>query len=135
MRARTFSNREVAALLGITGGRVCWLAYRLGARGRQGHHRAYSTSEVVALYVADGLIRMNGTDSNKATDLAPAFYCAHFPRASECPEMVAWVCGTDVVIHGNARTIVEKSAKARRLGYVVKVVNVAPILAKLREAS
>jgi len=126
----------VAALLGITGARVCWLASRLGRRKLgQGNHARYTSSEVVMLYVADAIIRARGTDPRVIADLEPAYYVAHFPRASECPEMVAWVCGTGVVIHGNARSIVEKSAKARRLGYVVKVVNVGPILAKLREVA
>jgi hypothetical protein len=90
---------------------------------------------VVAFYVADGIIRAAGMDPRKPADLEPAYYVSHFARASDVPEMVAWVCGTGVVLHGNARSIVERSAKARRLGYVVKVVHVAPILRKLKGAT
>jgi len=133
VRTVTYANREVAELLGIPRWRVSWLATRLGRKGcGQGHHHAFTSSEVVAFYVADGLIRATGSDPRCVADLTPAYYVARFARASECPEFVAWICGTEIVIHGNARTIVEKSVKARRLGYVVKVVHIGPILRKLK---
>lgn len=135
MRLRTYGTTEVAELLAVPSYRVQRAAARIGIARHcgQGRRQRWTGTEVVAIAVADHLVKQR--DAREDLDLSPAYYVLQFSRPSEMPDHVAWIVGTEVVIHGTTETIMARSKKARRLGYVVRILSLSRLVHLLQDRS